>query len=119
MRDFENEWLILKWKQAVDVNEIRLYFNIDLNKELTSSRSEVWAEHHNYVARDGMPPQLVKDYSVYGFVDDKWVKFLEIRDNWRRMAVHSLNKVHTNMIKIEFEGTYGSQFIEVFEVRVY
>jgi hypothetical protein len=114
-----NEWLSLTWKTKMAIREIRLFFNPDLSRELTNLRGENWSEHHGFIPRLSMPPELVKDYQIHGLVDGAWRKLAEVRENRKRMAVHTFEEVVTDQIRIEFEKTHGSPYIEVFEVRVY
>lgn len=114
-----NEWLALEWDSEIKISEIRLFFNPDLNKELPSSRTEKWAEHHGFSARSGMPPELVKDYSVYALKYGEWERIIDVKDNHKRLAVHKVSDIGTSKLKIQLINSHGSPYFELFEVRVY
>lgn len=115
----ESEWLLLQWERPVKLREIRMFFNPDLGLELTNTHGENWAEHHGFVPRPTMPPELVKDYSIYFLVNGQWQKVRDVRENRKRMTIDRFEPVTTRQIKIEIHQTYGSPYIEVFEIRAY
>jgi len=112
--------LTLSWENPQKINEIRLYLNPDLSKELPSSRAANWAPDHKFIPRDGMPGQLVREYQIYAKQNGDWKLIASEKDNWRRLAVHRLEKaIETTELKFVFVSTYGGDNAEVFEIRVY
>ncbi len=112
--------LTLSWVEPQTVREIRLYLNSDLSRELTSSRAAEWNEHHKFMSRSGMPPQLVKDYDVYAQTPQGLKLVASERNNWKRLSVIKLDQpLATNALKFVFLSTYGAKSAEVFEVRIY
>lgn len=114
-----NEWVSLTWEKKISVREIRLFFNPDLSKELNNLHGENWAEHHGFIPRLSMPPELVREYQIYARINGAFQKLVEVKENRKRLAVHLFEGVKTDQIKIELVSTYGSPYVEVFEVRVY
>lgn len=119
MRAGHPETVTFAWEEATMIKEIRLFFNPDLAKELTNYRGEGWAEHHGYMPRTGMPPELVRDYRISALQSGEWRPLLAVKDNRKRLAVHGFAPVRAEALRLEFESTYGSPYIELFEVRVY
>lgn len=113
------EWIILNWAEEIVAREVRLFFNPDLSEELSNTRGEQFAEDHGYVPRQGMPPELVKSYAIYALVAEKWKLLASCDDNRKRLAVHTFPEVKTRKLMVVFTETYGSPYVEVFEVRVY
>lgn len=112
--------LFLKWDKEQTVEEIRLYWNIDLSKELTSSRAAEWTDHHKFASRGEMPPQLVKSFEVYVQSEKEWRFLTSVEENWQRLSVLRLEQpVQATGLKFVFTSTYGAPSAEVFEIRVY
>lgn len=117
----EQPWIQLSWTREISVKEILVFFNPDLNMELVSSRAEAWDEHHKYVPRTGMPPQLVKSAVLYGkTADGKWKELADLRDNWRRRWKISLEApVKLQALRMEITSVYGNSRAEVFEIIIH
>ncbi len=116
----EQPFVIYSWPEPVTVSQIDLYFNCDLSLELISSRASSWNPHHMYTARTAMPPQLVKDFAVFGWNDDKWMLIETVHNNWERRKSIVLNEaVETKKIMIQILTTYGADHGEVFEADIY
>ena len=109
------EAITLSWPAEINLREVRLFFNPDLSRELTNTRNEHFAEHHAYVPRQEMPPELVKSYTIHALAAGEWHQVAECRDNRRRLAVHEFPGILTKKLRIEFTETYGSPYVEVFE----
>lgn len=105
----DRPWAELAWEQAVKIGQVDIYFNPDLNRELVSSRAETWDAHHKYVARHGMPPQLVRNAVLWGRGGDgTWWKLAGLNDNWRRRwEVRFPEPLELHALKLEITGTYG------------
>jgi hypothetical protein len=113
-------WVQLRWSKKISVKEIRLFFNPDLSRELVNAKTIHFSEHHGFIPRDSMPPELVKGYRISASSGEGLREIVDVADNIVRMAVHPLSpSVQTNSLRIEFTGTWGSPFFEVFEIRVY
>lgn len=116
----KSPWAELTFKEKIQVREILVFFNPDLNKELVSSRADSWDDHHKYVPRAGMPPQLVRSAALYARGSGVWEKLGEISDNWkRRWQVKLPEPVEISGLRLEITSDYGQGRAEVFEIRVY
>lgn len=115
----KEQWLNFKWDEEINVNELRLTFNPDISKEIPSSISKVANPHHGFVKRSGMAPEMIKDFDIYGKQDDNWILIKQVENNYQRLCVVDIDQIVTDEIKIVFKNTYGSNYAEVFEVRIY
>lgn len=112
--------LLFEWETPQTIRELRLYLNSDLARELTSSRATEWNDHHKFMSRSGMPPQLVKDYAVYAQTAAGWQLIAVENNNWKRHSVVKLDEpIDTTALKFVFISTYGAPRAEVFEIRIY
>ena len=117
----ERPYIRLCWKVPVRVQEICIFFNPDLSRELNSSRAAQWDDHHMFEARTQMPPELVKEAVLYGVDPDGAQQMLaELKDNWRRCYHVRLERpVTVSELKFEIISTYGAERAEVFEINVF
>jgi hypothetical protein len=114
----DSPWIELSWDAHITAQEARIYFNPDFSLELATSLFSSWEPSHIYTARKGMPPQLVKNYSVYVKTDDGWELAESQEENWRRMAIIRLPEKPFSSLKISIKETYGAP-AEIFKVSVY
>jgi hypothetical protein len=119
-QDEKQSWLQLKWDQKIDINEIRIFFNPDLSVELVNVKGAIISEHHGFVGRDTMPPELVKKYTVSIKEDTVWKEIARDELNIKRMVVIPCHiPVQTDVLRVEFFDTWGSSSFQVFSVGVY
>lgn len=112
MKDGQNEWLELRWDEAIRLREIHLTFNDDVNEDLINL--------HHHVTPFAVIPELVKDYDLEAWVDGEWRALIRERGNRKRKRVHHLNEViPANRIRIVVRETNGSRHAELVEIRVY
>jgi hypothetical protein len=113
-------WLVLEWGQPETFREMAIYFNPDLSREIPSSVQCSLDPHHYFSPRQGMPPELVRDYRVELRRDNTWVTAGRVRDNWLRRSCFSFpENSRGDALRIIFESTYGSPRAEVFEIEIY
>ncbi len=114
-------WISLSFKEPRDVREILVFFNPDLSRELNSSRASAWDEHHKFLPRKGMPPELVRHAALCAVLPDGGRRELAVlKDNWsRRWRVELKNSVRASGLVLEIRETYGAKRAEVFEICVY
>ena len=68
----------------------------------------------------GMPPSLVKDFTVSLFNNDQKVYTKKIADNNERLCVIKTEApVIADKVLVEIESTYGDKTAKIFEVRIY
>lgn len=110
------EQLMLSFDKPRVVREIRIVFDSNLNQEIivtmTKRVQDKEVKH--------MPPELVRNYTVRGFCEQKQCFEKVVKDNVERLSVIRLPEtVKADRIVLEVESTYGYQNARVFEIRVY
>lgn len=113
--------VMLTWEKPQTVRQVTLDFNPDLCKEIPSSRAAKWTESHNFTARTGMPPELVKGFTIETLGSDgQWQIRCREEANWRRHYEFGLDTpVETKALRITVTASYGSPHAQIFEIRAY
>ena len=65
------------------------------------------------------PKMLVKDYSLWGLADGKWLRLAEVKDNVKRLQIHRLGAQAVSAVKVQVEATWGAPSAHIQEIRVY
>ncbi|MBS5607406.1 MAG: FAD-dependent oxidoreductase [Enterocloster asparagiformis] len=117
----EFPWIRLDFQEPRTVREILVFFNPDLSRELNSSRASMWDDHHKFLPRTGMPPELVKSAVIYGILPDGSRREIAVlEDNWNRIwRALPQDGITVTGLTLEIRGTYGARRAEVFEICVY
>lgn len=108
------QWIELDFGKEMDIYEILLFFNPDLNREFFNLRPTYYNQ-----GLDRMPEELVKSYRILAVCDHSETELVSIRDNWKRLAQHTFTGIKASALRIEITETWGGQYAEIFEVRVY
>ena len=104
-----------KLPQSVDVafaspehvGEVRIVFDSDFYI------SPKWIKHV-------VPAALAKEYSLSILGEDgKWETIADVKDNAKRIAVHTFPGRKISAVKVTVSGTWGNPSARVFEVRCY
>ena len=112
----ENAFLSLDFKEEKKISEVRVTFDPDLNIEIMISQTKRRLDG----MIKGMPPSLVKDFTVSLFNKDQKVYTKKIADNNERLCViKTQTPVIADKVLIEIESTYGDKTAKIFEVRIY
>ncbi len=107
-----DEWIQLEWENDIEINEIHITFNDDVNEDLINL-------HHHYTDFSVMP-ELVKDYKVSIWKDNKWEVIASKKNNRKRKEIFkNIGKILANKIRVTIESTNGCRKAEIIEVRVY
>jgi F5/8 type C domain. len=107
-----DEWIQLEWENDIEINEIHITFNDDVNEDLINL-------HHHYTDFSVMP-ELVKDYKVSIWKDNKWEVIASKKNNRKRKEIFkNVGKILANKIRVTIESTNGCRKAEIIEVRVY
>lgn len=107
----EGEALCLRWMQPVRLDSVLLLFDPELSMELTSSRCETWDPHHHYTARQGMPPQLVRDYRLTVRGPEGERTLAEVSGNDQRRRLHRFDPVVCTELELRITATYGGDAV--------
>lgn len=109
-------WLNLRFPRPVVIRQILLTFDSNLSREITISLSD------EVLARQspGTPPELIRDYTLRGFLQGETV-FEETRhENYQRHCTVTLeHPVWCDRILLTLRATNGSDLARVYEIRVY
>lgn len=110
----------LTWAQTQDIGQITLTFDPDLSKEIPSSRADKWADSHHFTPRIGMPPELVRAFTLeLKGEDGQWHAIHTEKENWRRRYPIVLERpMSATALRLTVTATYGSPHARVFEIVV-
>lgn len=112
----QGEWLEISFSELVDVSEVRIVFDSNLSREITISISEINLANQ----LKGTPPELVKEYVLELFKDDKLVASWKKTDNHQRLNIQKCGEtIKCNKIKLTCYSTNGSGDITVFGLDAY
>ena len=73
----------------------------------------------NFDQVPGMPPELVKTFSVDVYSKGRWHTVGEITDNIKRFVPVSFPAMSVTKVRINLKETYGCPHIRLYEVRCY
>ena len=112
----KGEWISLEFGREIHPQEVRLKFDSNLSKEIMISLSDKVLANQI----PGIPPQLVKDYDIEFYKQDKLVHVENVRNNYFRLKICKLEKsISCDRIKVHVRSTNGDRYARIFEVRVY
>ena len=109
-------WLSLGFDSPRAVSQVRLTFDPDLNIEIMISQTKRRLDG----MVKGMPPALVKDFTLRLLKGEETVFTQSVTDNCRRLAVLDVpTPVEADRVLVEVHSTYGDPVAKIFEVRIY
>ena len=115
-QDLTNAQLTLTLGKAAPVSQIRLTFDPNLTREIMPSMTR---NVRNRQVK-GLPPELVKDYTVEVLRDGQVVWNRAVENNGHRLNVLDLDApVTCDTIRITVTATHGYETARIYEVRAY
>ncbi|MFD2671679.1 FAD-dependent oxidoreductase [Marinicrinis sediminis] len=112
IQEHGEQWIMLSWEQEQLIRDIHLTFNDDVNEDLINL-------HHHRTPFEVIP-ELVRDYRIEAYVNDRWLQLLTVRDNRQRKQIHRLpDACATRRLRVVVEQTNGSPHAELIEMAVY
>lgn len=113
--------LTLRWDNPVSVREIRLFLDPDLTMELPSSHARHWEKSHLFAPRLGMPPQLVRDFTLLGLSPEgSWKTLFSQTDQHQRLVTVSLDHAQPFLaLRLDIHRTWGSLPPVLYKISVY
>ena len=111
----EGESLIMKLAKPEILSELHLTFDSNFNYPIRVTM----AYNRQIQQRIGVPPELVRDYTVTLERDGKEIGKIEVKDNFKRKNIINFDPVECDTVKIHITATNGADKITVFEVRAY
>ncbi|MBP5671698.1 MAG: FAD-dependent oxidoreductase [Victivallales bacterium] len=109
------ETLCMKFDAPHTISELRLTFDSNFAYPIRVTMSA----NRQAQQRIGVPPELVKDYTITAFRNGKAVYTKEIKDNHQRHNVVAIPPVECDAIEFRFTATNGATDVTVYEVRAY
>jgi hypothetical protein len=107
------EFVELRWAEAVEVSSVHAIFNDDVDEDLINL-------HHH---RTPFPviPELVRDYRILAEADDgEWLTIASIEGNRVRHRAHALDApVRTGAIRLVVTATNGAPSAMISALRVF
>ena len=109
------ETLCMKLDAPQTISELRLTFDSNFAYPIRVTMSA----NRQAQQRIGIPPELVKDYTITAFRNGKAVYTKEIKDNHQRHNIVSIPPTECDAIEFRFTATNGAADVTVYEVRAY
>ena len=111
----DGETLCMKLDAPHTISELRLTFDSNFAYPIRVTMSA----NRQAQQRIGIPPELVKDYTITAFRNGKAVYTKEIKDNHQRHNVVAIPPVECDAVEFRFTATNGAPDVTVYEVRAY
>ena len=111
----EGERLSVRFADASDVNEIRLTFETNFSYPIRVTMSR----NRQIQQRDGIAPEIVRDYDIVLRCGGETVKTLEIRGNYQRLNVIPVGGLRCDGFDVIVRATNGLGDAIIHEVRAY
>ncbi|MCL5245323.1 FAD-dependent oxidoreductase [Cellulophaga sp. 20_2_10] len=107
--------LQLEWKKNIDLSSVEFKFDTNLQRKMMMHKNP--AKNKGQVI--GVPPELVKSFTVEAREKGSWKTIAEVKDNRTRLVKVNFSTLKTNAIRVTFNDTHGDPNIKLFEVRCY
>ena len=111
----KGETLSLDLKRECEISQVRLTFDSNFNYPIKLTMSRVRQNEQ----RIGVPPELVKDYTVTLWKDGKKAAEKIIKDNTQRLNVIDFEPTLCDKITVTVYSTNGCENARIFEIRIY
>ena len=111
----DGETLCMKLDAPHTISELRLTFDSNFAYPIRVTMSA----NRQAQQRIGIPPELVKDYTITAFRNGKAVYTKEIKDNHQRHNVVAIPPTECDAVEFRFTATNGAADVTVYEVRAY
>ena len=111
----EGETLCMKLDAPRTISELRLTFDSNFAYPIRVTMSA----NRQAQQRIGVPPELVKNYTITAFRNGKAVYTKEIKDNHQRHNVVAIPPTECDAVEFRFTATNGAADVTVYEVRAY
>ena len=111
----DGETLCMKLDAPHTISELRLTFDSNFAYPIRVTMSA----NRQAQQRIGIPPELVKDYTITAFRNGKAVYTKEIKDNHQRHNVVAIPPTECDAVEFRFTATNGAADVTVYEIRAY
>ena len=110
-----NAELQLEWEQKQNLTSVELKFDTNLQRKMMMHKNP--AKNKNQVI--GVPPELVKNFSVEARLNGQWKEVGKVENNLTRLVKVNFDKVTITAVRVKLKDTYGDPNIKIFEIRCY
>ena len=127
VKSFTNSWqakisskpvLNFEWETLQSVSQVRLKCFTGAYRHSMSEETTVCAQMKRNMP-NGIPPEMICDFDVIGIMPNGKEKVMaSVRGNVGRLSVCKFPKELLKAIRIKFLSTYGSEFVQIQEVRI-
>lgn len=107
----------IEWKKPVKLSSVEFKFDTNLKRYINMHKDPEKGPRQNQVP--GVPPELVKSYTVSALVNGEWVELANVENNITRYSAVEFSTVETKELKVSFNATHGAKNIKLFELRCY
>ena len=111
----EGETLTLKLASVKKVSQVRLTFDSNFNYPIKITLSK----KRQLQQRIGVPPELVKDYTVTLWRGEQKMAEQKVTENDQRQNVVTFEPTECDKVTITIHTTNGEKDVHIYEVRVY
>ncbi|MBQ6823065.1 MAG: FAD-dependent oxidoreductase [Clostridia bacterium] len=109
------EWLSLCWEQPKTVAQLQLTFDSGFGHPIRITMSD----NRRKQQRIGVPPEIVKDFTVELLRHGQTVATHTVTDNIRRLCRIDFAPTECDTVRVLFHATHGCGEFRVFEIRAY
>lgn len=110
----DGEWILLKLKERRAVSEVRLTFDSNFTYAIKLTMSD----RRQKQQRIGVPPELVKDYTVILWDGENIAAKKHVKDNVQRANKVVFDSVVCDRVQIKIHETNGAQDVHIYEIRI-
>ncbi|MFR9503728.1 MAG: FAD-dependent oxidoreductase [Rikenellaceae bacterium] len=107
--------LELKWDEVISLSQLELKFDTNVHRAIMMYKNPT----KNAKQIIGIPPELVRNFSVEALINGQWQEIANIEDNIRRYVPLTFETIETNNIRINLHSTHGANDIKLYEIRCY
>lgn len=111
-----DQWIRLDLPRAVSLSEIHLKFDPDLSAQIMPSLSR----RQQDLQTPGVPPRLVRDYTILLYQGGEIVYQENISGNYQRFRVHRpASPVACDRVRVVVHASNGDENARIYEIRLY
>ncbi|TGV01860.1 FAD-dependent oxidoreductase [Flavivirga rizhaonensis] len=110
-----NAELQLEWEHKVKLTSVEVKFDTNLQRKMMMHKNP--ANNKGQVI--GVPPELVKNFTVEARLKGQWKEIDRVENNLTRLVKVNFDEIDTTAVRIKMKNTHGAPNIKLFEVRCY
>lgn len=111
----DGETLSFDLNNTTDVSQVMLIFDTNFNYSIKQTQNSKRQKQQ----RIGVPPELVKNYTIKLFKKDSVIFEKNICNNYQRLNVIECPVVNCDRVEVTVTETNGCEDVHIFEVRIY